>query len=168
MHPKKLFRIASALLGLCLLSTSFVGSTFAKYVSQSQGGDVARVAAWPGVTVSGYLFDKAYEKKSNESSSNEIVFNSDTVTIKAIADADVVGPGTKNSTGMTISITGKSETSANLHFSYKDHGQIMLQMSAPKNDTPTNFSNAHAEKLGFIGYVGNEAARKTYCESLGP
>lgn len=42
----KKFRIVTILLALCLITSSFVGNTFAKYTSSASGSDVAVVAKW--------------------------------------------------------------------------------------------------------------------------
>ena len=42
----KKFRIVTVLLALCLITSSFVGGTFAKYVSEASGSDTAVVAKW--------------------------------------------------------------------------------------------------------------------------
>lgn len=57
MKKNRMLRMASALLILTLLTTSVIGGTFAKYVSEGSVSDTARVAKW-GVEIktSGTLY----------------------------------------------------------------------------------------------------------------
>lgn len=66
MTKKKnvLMRSAGLLLALVLVTSCFVGSTFAKYVTSGDAGDNARVAKW-GVSITahatGDVFAKEYD-----------------------------------------------------------------------------------------------------------
>lgn len=94
---------ASALLLVATLTTScFVGGTFAKYVSEGNGEDSARVAKW-GVTVEvkGDGFKTAYEK-------NDYNSNVDGNTVVSSTAEKVVAPGTKGTFG-GVKITGTPE-----------------------------------------------------------
>ena len=46
MRKNRMMRLASVLLVLCLLTTSVISGTFAKYVTTVGGRDEARVARW--------------------------------------------------------------------------------------------------------------------------
>ncbi len=94
---------ASALLLVATLTTScFVGGTFAKYVSEGNGEDSARVAKW-GVTVEvkGDGFKTAYEKNDTNS-------KVDGNTVVSSTEEKVVAPGTKGTFG-GVKITGTPE-----------------------------------------------------------
>ena len=101
MKRNKVFKIASALLLLCVLTTCVIGTTFAKYTSADGGFDNARVAKW-GVIVAadGSLFGKNYD--------DAIVADGD-ANIAVSGAADVVAPGTKNESGFMIKIEGQPE-----------------------------------------------------------
>lgn len=94
---------ASALLLVATLTTScFVGGTFAKYVSEGEGLDSARVAKWGvEVEVTGDGFKTTYGK--DDTSAN---ISSDTV-ISSNGDK-VVAPGTEGTFG-GVKITGTPE-----------------------------------------------------------
>lgn len=83
MKKNRMMRLASVLLVLCLLTTSVISGTFAKYVTEVEGTDSARVARW-GFTgenadiAIGDLFKEAYDKNVG-------------------GYADVIAPGTTNS-----------------------------------------------------------------------
>lgn len=112
MTKKKnvLMRSAGLLLVLVLVTSCFVGSTFAKYTVGGRGDDTARVAKF-GVTITatGATFAKEYATDTNN-------------IVAAIANSVVssdndklVAPGTKgNMTSVTIS--GKPEVAVNVQY----------------------------------------------------
>lgn len=86
-------RVAALLLVLTLMTSCFVGGTFAKYTTNGKAEDNARVAKW-GVTVThdNAIFYDAYKDTHVDYTANEQV---DTITVQAnVAGADVVAPGT--------------------------------------------------------------------------
>lgn len=95
----KLMRASFVLLVLTLITSCFVGGTFAKYVSEGEGTDSARVAKW-GVVVTGKgdAFAKEYAADDN----------SDNIGISVKSDTPVVAPGTSG-TFKGVTITGTPE-----------------------------------------------------------
>lgn len=103
MKKTKLMRAALLLLVLTLITSCFVGGTFAKYVTDGKSTDSARVAKW-GVTVAATSDSAFANTYSNDSNS---------VTVKA--SEKVVAPGTKgNMVGMTI--TGTPEVAVRVNY----------------------------------------------------
>lgn len=99
-----LMRASGILLVLTLGTSCFVGGTFAKYVTENQGADTARVAKWGvEVSVKGVedLFKSSYDKDYTSA-----ILNGDTVVSNT--SMDVFAPGTKGTLGET-SITGTPE-----------------------------------------------------------
>ena len=101
MKKNVLMRAASGLLVATMLTTCAISGTFAKYVTQDNGGDVARVAKWGVVVqVEGDLYGQKY---LNKEGGNTVTLNADdnnTVGVngKQIADQlNVVAPGTNSS-----------------------------------------------------------------------
>ena len=89
MKKNRMMRAASFLLVAVLLTTSVISGTFAKYVTTATGSDSARVAKW-GVTITanGEMFKTNY----------------DNTAISAVAEEDIVAPGTTGSlVAMTLS-----------------------------------------------------------------
>ncbi len=89
-------RVGIALVALTLITSCFVGGTFAKYTTAGTGTDSARVAKF-GVTVTanGTMFTDKYD-------------SADEATVVGQGQAKVVAPGTKgNMASMTL--TGKPE-----------------------------------------------------------
>jgi len=103
MKKNSTMRIAVVLMVLTLMTSCFVGGTFAKYTTGDEALDEARVAKW-GVTVTatGSLFGKDYEAKPSD------VPGSVNLTVQG--SEKVVAPGTKSPVdGVTFAITGTPE-----------------------------------------------------------
>ena len=79
-------RVAGLLLALVLVTSCFVGGTFAKYVTSGDSTDSARVAKF-GVTVkaNGTVFAEEYEDPAEK-----------TVTVKSVGAMTVGGKDYKN------------------------------------------------------------------------
>lgn len=102
MKTNKLMRASSFLLVLTLATSCFVGGTFAKYVSEGNGDDTARVAKWGvEIAVKGDGFHKTYGKDDPDAAT-------EAPTVESSNEEKVVAPGTKGTFG-GITITGKPE-----------------------------------------------------------
>lgn len=100
MKKNRLMRASVLLLVLTLVTSCFVGGTFAKYVSEGEGEDSARVAKWGvKVEVTGDGFRETYGKDDFLSN---VQGNTVSSTVK------VVAPGTKGTFG-GVKITGTPE-----------------------------------------------------------
>lgn len=112
-----LMRASGILLVLTLGTSCFVGGTFAKYVSEADATDTARVAKW-GVTVAvaGDAFSTTYGK-------DDISSTVETNTVISSNEDNVVAPGTKGSFGgydeheplPALTITGEPEVAVNVN-----------------------------------------------------
>ncbi len=107
MKTNRWMRATGALLVLTLATFGFVGGTFAKYVSEGDGEDSARVAKW-GVTVevTGDGFQTQYGK-------NDINSKVDGDTVISSTEEKVVAPGTKGTFG-GVKITGTPEVAVEI------------------------------------------------------
>ena len=104
-------RVAGLLLALVLVTSCFVGGTFAKYTTANYGTDNARVAKF-GVTVHGDsdMFDPTYK--------------TDDTSVTAIANSvvafngtdNLVAPGTKKDNCLTASVTGTPEVAVKVEY----------------------------------------------------
>lgn len=102
MNRNRLMKASAFLLVSTMATSCFVGSTFAKYVSEGEGEDSARVAKWGvEVTVTGDGFKTEYGKDDYESN---VVGN----TVISSTTEKVVAPGTKGTFG-GVKISGKPE-----------------------------------------------------------
>ena len=93
MKNNKMMRAASGLMIAALLTTGMISGTFAKYITQDELNDSARVAKW-GVNlgISGNLYGEAYD-----GANNTIVTSGSTATVQSSSTGEkVVAPGTKN------------------------------------------------------------------------
>ena len=92
MKKTKFMRAALLLLVLTLITSCFVGGTFAKYTTSASGSDSARVATWgfndTGSVTLNDLFKTAYDKNVN-------------------GKADVIAPGTTNSATFAFKFSGQ-------------------------------------------------------------
>lgn len=110
MTKKKnvLMRSAGLLLVLVLVTSCFVGSTFAKYTVGGRGDDTARVAKF-GVTVTanGSTFAKEYatDDKSAGAIANSVA-----------STENVVAPGTKKEGFVAATITGTPEVAVRVSY----------------------------------------------------
>lgn len=106
MKKTKFMRAALLLLVLTLITSCFVGGTFAKYTTSGNGTDTARVAKW-GVTVTpeGATFKDMYD-------------NDTSATVVGESSAKVVAPGTSGEmTKMTL--TGTPEVAVRVSYEGK-------------------------------------------------
>lgn len=116
MNRNRLMKASAFLLVSTMATSCFVGSTFAKYVSEGEGSDSARVAKWGvKVEVTGDGFKTKYGKDDYNS-------NVDGNTVISSTTEKVVAPGTKGTFG-GVKITGtpevavKVETTADVELS---------------------------------------------------
>lgn len=98
---KKTTRVLVALLALTLVTSCFVGGTFAKYVTEATGTDTARVAAF-GVVLTAESDVFAPEYAGN-----------DEISVKAADTADLVAPGTEG-TMTAFTLAGAPEVNVKI------------------------------------------------------
>lgn len=107
-------KLAGILLALVLVTSCFVGGTFAKYVTEGTGSDSARVAKF-GVTVNaeGSTFAKAYatNDKTVTGIANSVVSSEE--------NKNVVAPGTSGQMA-AIKITGTPEVAVNVRYNLNE------------------------------------------------
>lgn len=108
MKKTKLMRAALLLLVLTLITSCFVGGTFAKYTTSKTGSDTARVAKW-GVAIDakGTTFAKEYKTDT------ENVVG--TIANSVVSKNEVVAPGTKGEMAK-IAITGTPEVAVSVNY----------------------------------------------------
>lgn len=108
----RFLRLASGLFVLCLITTSVISGTYAKYVTGDNGNDTARVAKWGvEISTSGTLFGTDYAETTHATNADSIVLSSTNV---ASTGGNVVAPGTRNFTGFQIKVTGQPEVAYEL------------------------------------------------------
>lgn len=161
-------RAAGALFIATMYTTSIVCGNYARYVTADNADDSARTAAFGVfVTGSGELFGETYYDVNGGISvepekSNEPAGKSDGsspaeagISVKSMAQygvGNVVAPGTKNSEGVTISVTGVPEVDVRIEYGMPDIEDIYLKMPHDSNSNVTgtypDFTDSAATK-GF-------------------
>ena len=104
-------KLAGILLALVLVTSCFVGGTFAKYVTTGTGSDSARVAKF-GVTVTanGTMFAKEYDTNTENVKG--------TIAKSVVSSNDkekVVAPGTSGKM-VSMTLAGKPEVAVNVRY----------------------------------------------------
>lgn len=108
MKKTKLMRAALLLLVLTLITSCFVGGTFAKYVTKGDSTDTARVAKWGVViTAKGDTFAKEYATDTGNVA--------DAIKNSVVSEDKVVAPGTKGKME-GITITGTPEVAVRVDY----------------------------------------------------
>lgn len=107
-------RVAGLLLALVLVTSCFVGGTFAKYVTHGGGTDHACVAKF-GVTVTATgndtMFATQYDKAAGAPAALKAQYS-----VESGDAAKVVAPGTKNDNCLTVSVAGKPEVAVEVDY----------------------------------------------------
>lgn len=143
-------KLAGILLALVLVTSCFVGGTFAKYVTERTGSDSARVAKF-GVTVTanGTMFAKEYD--TDTENVKRLIARS--VISDATDDKNLVAPGTKGDM-VKMTIEGKPEVAVNVKYT----ATVTLDKWVYKAD-----ENADEEyycpikiRVGNVNYYGYE------------
>lgn len=120
MTKNRTMRVAVLLLALTLITSCFVGGTFAKYITKDEGTDSARVAKWGielSVTGDEDTFVTAYDG-----------------TVESQTTEDLVAPGTKNDTGVTFTVDGNPEVATEVSVSLGNTQDVFLKYDANGDD----------------------------------
>ena len=106
-------KLMALLASLCLITSSFVGSTLAKYTTEVSGSDTARVAKF-GVelTADANLFEKEYEGVNG-------------ISVKSDDDADVIAPGTFG-VATLFTIAGAPEVDVEVDISLSNTNELTM------------------------------------------
>ena len=159
-------RILAFLMTVALTTTSFISGTVAKYTTSDATGDSAQVAKW-GVelSVDGTLFGKNYEDYDGGSATSNHPTASTTdseISVKSESEAKLVAPGTQNDTGITVSLTGKTEvrTKVTMEISYQNvclpkGNYYMLTKAAPTDTDTLKALFADGVKVGLFSLPDN-------------
>lgn len=106
-------RVAGLLLALVLVTSCFVGGTFAKYVTSGTGADHAKVAKW-GVKVT------AHETGDIFASTYDQIEGKDDTVVVAGGKYKVIAPGTKKENAAVVTLSGTPEVAVKVTYN-ADH-----------------------------------------------
>lgn len=119
-------RAAVLMLALVLITSCFVGGTFAKYVTSGEAGDNARVAKW-GVSITahdtGDVFAKEYDAIAGQDN-----------TVIAGGEYKVIAPGTKKDNAALVTLSGKPEVSVQVTYN-AEHFSLTGNWIGDENNT---------------------------------
>ena len=111
-------RAAAVLFALALITSCFVGGTFAKYVTTGNGSDTARVAKF-GVKVeaNGTMFAEEYATDDENAQATIVksVISSGKSDVEGAPKDNVVAPGTSGNMG-SVKLTGKPEVAVSVTY----------------------------------------------------
>ena len=114
------------MLALVLITSCFVGGTFAKYVTSGDAGDNARVAKW-GVSITahdtGDVFAKEYDAIAGQDN-----------TVIAGGEYKVIAPGTKKDNAALVTLSGKPEVSVQVTYN-AEHFSLTGNWIGDENNT---------------------------------
>jgi len=145
----KKFRIVGLLLVLCLITSSFVGVTFAKYTSTGSGTDTAIVAKW-SVKVEGTQIAVQPEITNLAINLFDTITDDDKANIDAGTNDANVDDGTKNpiiapGTGgkFELKLANESEVTAEytVTWTVEENDDIPIQYSVDGNTWSDNISS---------------------------
>ena len=128
MTSKKNWTLRAAVLmfALVLITSCFVGGTFAKYVTSGDAGDNARVAKW-GVSITahdtGDVFAKEYDAIAGQDN-----------TVIAGGEYKVIAPGTKRDNAALVTLSGKPEVSVKVTYN-AEHFSLTGNWIGDENNT---------------------------------
>ena len=115
MKKNKMMRIASVLLVAVLLSTCAISGTFAKYITEKESTDTARVAKFGvdlAVTVDG-AFATEYDADTTATDKLGVAI-AKTVVASSTDSDNLVAPGTKGDLMASATIAGTPEVAVNV------------------------------------------------------
>ena len=119
-------RAAVLMFALVLITSCFVGGTFAKYVTSGDAGDNARVAKW-GVSITahdtGDVFAKEYDAIAGQDN-----------TVIAGGEYKVIAPGTKKDNAALVTLSGKPEVSVQVTYN-AEHFSLTGNWIGDENNT---------------------------------
>ncbi len=166
MMKNKMMRVASVLLVAVLLSTCTISGTFAKYVTQNDAADEARVAKF-GVVIQadGTLYGKYYgtnfKPTITDTAANLLVQTSDA--------EKVVAPGAQSDKGLYFSLTGTPEVRTKLtvtitaeNIFLKEGTYAVMVPATNVSETSWNATDYYTEADGVYTLSASYNAQATY------
>lgn len=135
----KTMRLAGLLLVLVLVTSCFVGGTFAKYVTSGEATDTARVAKF-GVeitTATDTMFKTVYAK-------DDVSVTSATITnsVESSNTNKLVAPGTKEDNAMTFSVKGTPEVAVKVDVVVENVKDVFLKAGSYKDYTKAPYEDS--------------------------
>ncbi len=133
-------KMMALLMALCLITSTFVGSTLAKYTTEVSGSDTARVAKFGVVlTADADIFAKEYA-------------GNDAISVKSdSATDDVIAPGTAGN-AVLFTIDGAPEVDVQVTATLGDFTMATLPTGSYKNYTEYVDTDSDGVKDGYADF----------------
>ena len=145
MKKSKSMRIGAVLLALTLITSCFVGATFAKYTSNAVLSNTATVAKWSievndseiavagnDATVTFDLFAAAYDLKANQTVDT-------TVDAEIKADGNLIAPGCGGSYAMVIENLSEVDATYAIDFAITNASNVPLEFALSNSETAADW-----------------------------
>ena len=116
MKKTRTMRMAAVLFALVLITSCFVGNTFAKYVASGEATDTARVAKF-GVTITAPTTDDSTFKTKYATGTNDPAYSGE-FSVQSSNDK-VLAPGTSGQVG-AFTVAGTPEVATRISYSIDD------------------------------------------------
>ena len=149
-------RAAAVLFALALITSCFVGGTFAKYVTNGTGTDTARVAKF-GVTVEakGTLFAEEYDTDDENAKATiaKSVISSGKSDAEGAPKDNVVAPGT-NGKALSMKLSGQPEVAVSVTY------QPTIVLNGEWKDADGKFYCPLNIKVGTSNILGTDYPSK--------
>lgn len=129
MAKNRTMRVAVLMLALTLITSCFVGGTFAKYITTDGANDTARVAKW-GVVVE--AFDGSSFKPEYTNSNGAV-----TVKYNTAEAENLVAPGTADTEGVTFKISGTPEVATKATIDMEVVSDVFVKYTSSDGTTET-------------------------------
>ncbi len=156
MKKNWITKVAVLMLALVMVTSCFVGSTFAKYVTRAEGQDNARVAKWGVlVTVAGNAFATEYNAIDEA-----YLEDGGTLAVEASNEDQVVAPGTSSEEvgdELVASVKGTPEVATRYILEGKNIKDVVL-----KKGTYTDYTHLVKAANGTYGYTDTFTLEKDY------
>ncbi|MBQ1520485.1 MAG: hypothetical protein IIZ56_03315, partial [Clostridia bacterium] len=156
MKKNWITKVAVLMLALVMVTSCFVGSTFAKYDTRAEGQDNARVAKW------GVLVSVAGNAFATEYAAEDEAYTEDggTLAVKASNEDQVVAPGTSSEEvgdELVASVKGTPEVATR----YILEGKAVKDVVLPAG-TYTDYTHLVKADDGSYGYTDKFTLAKDY------
>ena len=156
MKKNWITKVAVLMLALVMVTSCFVGSTFAKYVTRAEGQDNARVAKW------GVLVSVAGNAFATEYAAEDEAYTEDggTLAVEASNEDQVVAPGTSSEEvddELVASVKGTPEVATRYILEGKNIKDVVLPAG-----TYTDYTHLVKADDGTYGYTDTFTLAKDY------
>lgn len=138
-------KAAGILLALTLITSCFVGGTFAKYVTSSEATETARVAKF-GVHAYVSTDDLFKTQYTTDDSGKKA---SITYSVNSNGSGDLVAPGTKSDGALNVTVSGTPEVAVNVAFKLDVTGDVFLKAGTYRDFTTTELTNGKNASFSF-------------------